>query len=207
VTGPAERASTAMDWATLMNRPAAYIDLARLAACFDARISVPLCERLRGASRLEHRLSEIISDFYALAGPVAPETVGQVDQHVALLPVGRIDDLVRRAGAVYWATAIANMVRAEEVRWLRDKLGETLCAFALANRNLAGPPRKLEPVDDANARIAEDGLRCLAAWCQSQPEAIGGRVRLKSAAHPALDDRAPGPFDEIGPAIIRCAAS
>jgi hypothetical protein len=207
VTGPAERASTAMDWATLMNRPAVYIDLTRLAACFDERISVSLCERLRAESRLQDRLSAIINDFYTIAAPVGPQAMGQLDQSVALLPVGRIGDIVRRAGVIYWATAIANMVRAEEVRWLRDKLGETLCWFALANRNLSGPPRKLEPVDGADVRIAEDGMRCLGAWCQSQPEAVGGRVRLKSPAHPALDDRAQSPFDEIGPAIIRCAAS
>jgi hypothetical protein len=196
-----------MDWATLMNRPASYIDLARLAACFDGRISVSVCERLRGASRLQDRLSNIISDFYALAAPVAAAALGQVDQQVALLPVARTSDLVRRAGAVYWAAAIANMVRAEEVRWLRDKLWETRCTLALANRNLAGPPRKLEPVDGADVRIAEDGMRCLGAWCQSQPDAVSGRVRLKSAAHPALDDGAQTPFDEIGPAIIRCVAA
>jgi hypothetical protein len=206
MTGRAEPASAAMDWATLMNSPAIYIDLARLAACFDGRISVSLCERLRGAGRLQDRLSKIISDFYALAAPVAPQALAPADQHVALLPLARIGDLVRRAGAVYWAAAIANMVRAEEVRWLRDKLGEGPCTFALANRNLAGPPRKLELVDGADGLVAEDGMRCLGAWCHSQPEAVGGRVRLKSAAHPALDDGVQRPFDQIGPAIIRCVA-
>jgi hypothetical protein len=207
VTAPAERAPTAIDWPTLMNKPAFYIDPARLAVCFDERISLSLCERLRATSRLQDRLSQIITDFYALAAPLAPEALGQVDRQVALLPTGRIGDLVRRAGAVYWAAAIANMVRAEEVKWLRGKLGETLCTFALANRNLAGPPRKLEPGDGADVRIEEDGMRCLAAWCQSQPQAVGGRVRLKRSAHPALDDQVQRPFDEIGPAIIRCAAS
>ena len=196
-----------MDWATLMNRPAVYIDPTRLAACFGERISVSLCERLRGESRLQDRLSAIIGDFYALTAAVGPEAVGQLDQNVALLQVGRIADLVRRAGVVYWAAAIANMVRAEEVRWLRDQLGEALCTFALANRNLSGPPRKLEAINGADAQIAEDGMRCLGAWCQSLPEAVGGRVRLKSPAHPALDGPAQTPFDEVGPAIIRCAAS
>ncbi len=207
MTGPAERAASAIDWATLMNKPAVYIDLTRLAACFGGGISVKLCERLRGASRMQNRLSAIISEFYALAAPVGPEAADHLDQSIALLPVGRIGDIVRRAGAVYWANAIANVVRAEEVRRLRDQLGETLYAFALANRSLSGPPRKLEAADGAGARIMEDGLRCLGAWCQSQPEAVGGRVRRKSPAHPALDERAPRPFDEIGPAIIRCAAS
>ncbi len=196
-----------MDWAVLMNRPAAYVDLTRLAACFDAHINVRLCDRLLGASRLQDRLCAIISDFYALAAPIGPEAVSQLDQNIALLPIGRIGDVVRRAGAVYWADAIANVVRAEEVRLLHDRLGEPLCAFALANRKLSGPPGRLEPIDAADAQIAQDGLRCLGAWCQSQPEAIGGRVRLKCPASPALDEMAQKPFDDLGPAIIRCAAS
>jgi hypothetical protein len=207
MTGATESASAAMDWATLMNSPALYIDPARLAACFDGRISLSLCERLRGARRLQDRLSKIIGEFYTLAAPVAPAAVPPADQCVALLPPGRIGDLVRRAGAVYWAAAIANTVRAEEVRWLRDKLGEAACTLALANRNLAGPPTKLELVDGVDGLIAEDGMRCLGAWCHSQPQAVGHRVRLKSAAHPALDDGVQRPFGEIGPAIIRCVAS
>src|SRR5215470_11342398 len=156
-----------------MNRPAAYIDVSRLSACFDDRINLRVCERLHGASRLQERLSTIISEFYVLAMPVGPEAVSPIDQTIALLPVARIDDIVRRAGAVYWANAIANVVRAEEVRWLHNTLGQALCTFALANRNLAGSPGQLELQDGADAQIAEDGLRCLGAWCQSQPEAVG----------------------------------
>jgi len=207
VTATAKRATAAIDWATLMNRPAAYIDVSRLSACFDDRINLGVCERLHEASRLQERLSTIISEFYALAMPVGPEAVSPIDQTIALLPVARIDDIVRRAGAVYWANAIANVVRAEEVRWLHNTLGQALCTFALANRNLAGPPGQLELQDGADTQIAEDGRRCLGAWCQSQPDAVGGRVRLKSPASVALDSATQSPFDQIGPAIIRCAAS
>jgi hypothetical protein len=195
-----------MDWATLMNRPAAYIDPTRLAACFDDRVSVRLCERLRDAGRLQDRLSALITDFYALATPFGPETVSPADQKVALLPAARIGDVVRRAGVVYWADAIANVVRAEEVRWLRDRLGKTLYVFALTNRSLSGPVGKLDLGDGADAQMTDDGARCLGAWCQSQPAAIGGRVRLKSPASPALDAVVQSPFNELGPAIIRCAA-
>jgi hypothetical protein len=209
VTGPAStnRAPAAMDWATLMNRPAAYVDLTRLAACFDGRVGVRLCDRLRNAGRLQDRLSALIADFYALAAPLGPETVSAADQKVALLPPAKVSDVIRRAGAVYWANAIANVVRAEDVRRLRDRLGEPLYAFALANRSLSGPAGKLDLTDGADAQMTEDGARCLAAWCQSQPAAVGGRVRLKSPAAPALDEVAPSPFNELGPAIIRCAAA
>jgi hypothetical protein len=209
VTGRANtnRAPAAMDWATLMNRPAAYVDPTRLAACFDGRIRIRLCERLRDSGRLQGRLSELIADFYALAAPSGPETVSAADQKIALLPTPRIGDVIRRAGVVYRANAIANVVRAEDVRWLRDRLGEPLYAFALANRSLSGPAGTIDLTDGADAQMTEDGARCLAAWCDAQPAAIGGRVRLKSPASPALDDAALSPFNELGPAIIRCAAA
>lgn len=206
MTAAADPAPAAIDWATLMNSPPAYIDATRLAACFGGRIGVRLCERLRGAIRLQDRLSATISAFYALAPPVGPDAVSPADQKVAMLPAASVGDVVRRAGAVYWANAIANAVRAEEVRWLSERLGEATRIFALENRRLSGPPEKLDMADGAEARIVGDGVRCLAAWCQSQPAAIGGRVRLKSPPSPALDGVVPSPFNTIGPAIVRCAA-
>jgi hypothetical protein len=194
-----------MDWVTLMSRPSAYIDVTRLAACFDGGIGIGLCERLRATGRLQDRLSAMIIDFYALAPPVSPEAVSPADQKVALLPSAKTGDLIRRAGAVYRANAIANAVRAEEVRRLRARLGEAVYAFALANRHLSGLSGKLDLTDEMDVQIAEDGKWCLGAWCQSQPEAIAERVRLKSPASPALDGGANSPFSEIGPAIIRCA--
>jgi hypothetical protein len=207
MTAAADRAPAVMDWETLMNRPPAYVDVTRLAVCFEGRIGVRLCERLQGTSRLQDRLSAMISAFYALAAPVGPDAVSPADQKVTLLPAASVSNIVRRAGAIYWANAIANTVRAEEVRWLRDRLGEAIYTFALENRNLSGPPGKLDMADGADTRIVEDGVRCLGAWCQSQHAAIGGRVRLKSPASLALDGIVQSPFNEIGPAIIRCAAA
>jgi hypothetical protein len=207
VTGPATRAPAAMDWAALMNNPAAYIDLTRLAACFNGHISLGLCGRMRDTARLQDRLSALITDFYGLAAPLNPETLNPVDQKVALLPAAAINGIIRRAGAIYWANAIANVVRAEEVRWLRGRLGETLYTFALSNRSFSGPATKLALTDAADARIIEDGTRCLGAWCQSQPAAIGERMRLKGPASPVLDGAVQSPFNELGPAIIRCATA
>jgi YOP proteins translocation protein K (YscK) len=207
MTAAADRASRVIDWATLMNRPSAYVDPSRLVTCFDGRIGMLLCERLQGASRLQDRLSAVISEFYALAAPIGPDAVSLADQKVALLPAASVGNVVRRAGAVYWANAIANAVRAEQVRWLRDRLGDALYTFALENRKLSGPPEKLDMADGADVRIVEDGVRCLAAWCESQPAAIGGRVRLKSPTSIALEGAVQSPFNEVGPAIIRCAVA
>jgi hypothetical protein len=192
-----------LDWPTLMNRPSVYIDATRLAACFNGAIRVELCERLRAADRLQSRLSAMVAEFYALPAPVSPDAASPADQKVALAASGKTGELVRRAGAVYWASAIANVIRAEDVQRLRAGLGEALYAFALANRQLSGTSGKIDLTDEMDVRIAEDGMRCLGAWCQLQPEAIGQRVRLKSPASPALDDDADGSLKEIGPAIIR----
>jgi hypothetical protein len=197
-----------LDWATLMNKPVAYTDVTRLAACFDGHIRIGLCERLRLADRLQDRLSAIINHFYALAAPVGQDAASSpADHKIALLSAGRTRNLVRRAGAVYWASAFANAIRAEDVRLIRGELGEERYAFALANRHLSRPSGKLDLKDGMDAQIEEDGLRCLNAWCQSQPEAIGGRVQLKCPASPAFEIPANSPFNEIGPAIIRCAVA
>lgn len=195
-----------LDWSTFMRRPAAFIEAARLAACFSNELRPELCARLREASRLQDRLSTLITKHYALPVPVAPEAVSEIDRKVALLPTPRLADLIRRSGAMYWANAIANVVLADEVRLLHEQLGEALCAFARTKRELSGPGVAFAPLAQAPARVVEDGERCLSAWCQSQPEAVAARVRLKFAPGPDIDGAPPGPFAELGPAIVRTAA-
>lgn len=188
-----------------MRRPAAYIDASRLAVCFDHQFSAELCGRLKGADRLQDKLSTLINSRYALAAPVAPDAVDDVDRDIALSPVQRLADVMRRAGAIYWANAIANVLLAEKVSQLHQQLGEAVCAFALANRDLSGPRDELEPVAGAGARVTEDGERCFAAWCQSLPQAVAARVRLKLPPRLAFD--APVALAAIGPSIVRRAAA
>lgn len=203
----AERASALTDWQTFMRQPAAYIDAARLAACLDNQLSAELCGRLQGAGRLRDRLSALIKIHYALAAPVEEDAVGELDRNIALSPFERLAGVVRRAGAIYWANAIANVLLAEKVSQLHEQLGEAVCAFALANRDFSGPDEVLEPLADAGARVTEAGERCFAAWCQSLSAAVAARVRLKLPPRQGLDG-APGiPFAEIGPSIVRRAAA
>lgn len=190
-----------------MRRPAAYIDASRLAVCFDHQLSAELCGRLKGADRLQDKLSTLINSRYALAAPVAPDAVDDLDRDIALSPVQRLADVMRRAGAIYWANAIANVLLAEEVSQLHRQLGEAVCAFALANRDLSGPRDELEPVAGAGARVTADGERCFAAWCQSLPEAVAARVRLKLPPRLAFDASPEVPLAAIGPSIVRRAAA
>lgn len=197
-------AAAEMDWATLMHRPAVYADPARLAACFGGTVTTPLCARLAASQRLQERLSAMIAAFYRLEPAVALEATPPVDRKVALLMPEASRELARRAGAIFFANAIAGAVRADEVRRLRARLGEGLYAFALANRDLSGPSRDPVP-GDGTAAFEEQGLRCLSAWCRSQPPAIGARVRLKSPPSAAID-RLETVVIDSGPAIVRRAA-
>lgn len=197
----------ALVWTALIGRPVEWIEPLRLNACFDNRFSAELCGRLKHSHRLQNRLSKLISEYYALRPSLAAETVSDADRAIALTRQDRLIALVRRAGAIYWAKAIAGVVLAQQVRTLHAQLGEELCVFAVGHQDLSGAKQTLEPFDGASTQIELDGLRCLGAWCRSQPADIGTRVRLRLPASPELDDPPERPFAEIGPPIVRRAAN
>jgi hypothetical protein len=205
VTAEAKLAVPLMDWGIFMRQPVDYIDAGRLVACLDHAFNPELCERLRDTGRLRDRLSQLISKRYALAA-IAEDAIEGSDRDIALSPVERLLDLIRRSGAIYWANAIANVVFAEKVRSLHDQVGEAHCAFALANRDLSGPGKTFEPDIGANELVTRDGECCFAAWCQSLPEAVGARVRLKLPTTCGLVEERAGPLAAIGPTIVRRAA-
>jgi len=200
-------ATTMPDWSAFMRRSVDYVDAGRLAACFDNVFNPGLCEQLRGTHRLQERVSELIDRRCALPVPIAEDAIDDGDRNIALLPAERLLDLIRGAGAIYWANAIANVVLADEVRWLHEQIGEALCAFALANRDLSGPGETLEPLASAGERVTRDGERCFEAWRQSMPEAVAARVRLKLPVTCAPGgDEAELPAT-IGRSIVRRTAS
>ena len=190
-------------WDAFVTRPALYIEPSRLAVCFDGMVDAELCGRLMSTPRLEERLSDLVHSHYGLARTIAAEHVSDTDRSIALAPPEQLVELVRRAGAIYWANSIANTVRAADAAAFDAALGETLCVVALANRDLSGPVQPLAAYDQLGRRVVEDGLRCLGGWCQAQNPGVGPRVRLRLAPNPALDDAVNPPFDELGPAIMR----
>ena len=201
------RKSTGADagWDAFVTQPARYIEPSRLAVCFDGMVDSELCARLKASRRLEERLSGLVHSRYGLARTIAADDVSDTDRSIALASSERLAELAHRAGAIYWANSIANTVRAADAAAFDAALGETLCVVALANRDLSGPMQPLTPYDQLGARVMEDGLRCVGAWCKTQPAGIGLRVLLKLAPDPALDDAVKRPFDEFGPAIVRRA--
>ena len=203
------RESTGTDagWDAFVTQPSLYIEPSRLAACFDGMVGPELCTRLKSSLRLEERLSDLVHSRYGLAHAVAAEDVSDIDRSIALRPSEQLVEIVRRAGAIYWANSIANTVLAADAAAFDAALGETLCVVALANRDLSGPMQPITPYDRLGGRVIEDGLRCLGAWCKSQSPGVGMRVSLKLPPNPALDDAVNRPFDELGPAIVRRTVS
>lgn len=190
-------------WNAFVTQPALYIEPSRLAVCFDGMVGLDLCVRLQASPRIEERLSDLVHSRYGLARAIADEDVSDIDRSIALASSEQLVELVRRAGAIFWANAIANTVRAADAAALDAALGDSLCVVALANRDLSGPMQPLAPYDRLGARVMDDGLRCLGAWCKAQTAGVGQRVRLKLPPNPALDDAVKRPFDELGPAIVR----
>jgi hypothetical protein len=190
-------------WEAFVTQPALYIEPSRLAVCFDGMVSVELCARLKTSLRLEERLSGLVHSRYGLARAVAAEDVSDTDRSIALASPEQLVEVVRRAGAIYWANSIATTIRAADAAAFDQALGESRCVIALANRDLSGPMQTITPYDQLGFRVIGDGLRCIGAWCKAQAAGIGQRVLLKLPAHPALDNAVQRPFDELGPAIVR----
>jgi hypothetical protein len=206
VSASSQEAVAAGDWEAFLAQPALYIDVSRLADCFDGQLGVDLCARLKTSRRLKERLSALVCSRYGLARCAATEAVSDIDRSIALRPAEQLNELARRAGAIYWADSIANTILAADAAAVDSALGAALCAVALAHRDLSGPMRPLTPYDQLGSRVMEDGLRCVGAWCGTQPDGVGTRVRLKLAATLALDGPTEAPFDNLGPAIVRRAA-
>lgn len=194
-------------WKTFLWEPAAYADPERLALCFEGKIGRGACERLLANGRLYDRLSTLLEEYYALA-PLSDDadTVNDLDRKIALSSVDGLNDLILRAGAVYWADVLASTILGRKAAALRAVLDGELITFAAANRGLAGPPQPIEPIETLRERVETDGWRCLAAWRHAVDPAIGARFRLKLPVNAPLDEIPASPFVEAGPEIVRRAA-
>ena len=97
---------------------------------------------------------------------------------LALTPAG-LSDIVRRAGAVWHAAAIARVVDTSGRRHLMASLGSDVYAIALEGRGLAPAEAVVAPDrDDWAAAATSDGACCWSAWRTLQPPAVASRLAL-----------------------------
>jgi hypothetical protein len=178
-----------------------------MSACFDGHIGPELAERLLGSARLRERLAAMVRAHYTLPLGLGVYDVEDEDMAIAMATPDILVQIVPRAGAIYWAAAIANTVYAADVAALQAEIGEDLCTYALKHRDLAGPETAFPAIDKAAELIAESGWRCLSAWCVSLDPAVNARVRLKLPPIDSFDEAPPAALSETGPKIIRRAAA
>jgi hypothetical protein len=193
-------------WQEFASNPASYAVASRVVACFDGKLPPAVCVALAGSPRLRERVNGLIRATHRLAPGCPDDACGGADQAIALAPADRLAEIARRSGAIFWSAAIANVIVARQVAKLHEQLGEEVHRFALAHRDLAGPPRSIEPIAEAAASILRDGWLCLGAWCHAQSVAVSARVRLKLPPGDAIDQTPSSPFAELGPEIVRRAA-
>ncbi|MFC7399045.1 SctK family type III secretion system sorting platform protein [Chelatococcus sp. GCM10030263] len=192
-------------WRIFGTEPVRHAHPAWLAASLSPGVTLGICARLSAEPRFHDRLSAQLAAHAALPpwGEIEPDN--PLDREIALVSRDALEELVTAAGAVIWADALARRVRREEAAAVRDRLGEDVVRFALANRELAIPGRPVEDIDELCGQIGEDGWRCYAAWCAAQPPAIGKRAVMK--CDPVrVSATLPEPLRKAGPAIIRRAA-
>jgi hypothetical protein len=165
------------DWNAFVENPAVHADASQLAACFGGAIAVQGCQFMLETPRLARRLSALLSSHFGLA-PLGDD-VADEDRRIALAPKREIEAMATRAGAICWSGSLAGVIGKEKVSAIHRQIGEELFAFALANRDLAAPPRALEPLETIAARMHDDGWRCMAAWCETVSEPVSARMKLK----------------------------
>jgi hypothetical protein len=165
------------DWNAFVTNPAIYADAGRLAACFGDAIAVPSCQLMLDTPRLAPRLSALLASQFGLA-PLAGDLAGE-DRRIALAPKGDVEDMAMHAGAICWSASLAGTIGKEAVSAIHHQIGEELFDFALANRDIAVPPRPLEPLETLAVRMRDDGWRCIAAWYRTVPEPLSAWLKVK----------------------------
>jgi hypothetical protein len=139
--------------------------------------------RLAQSPRLQARMTELIS---LRLGDL--NDLNREHAKVLAMAPDELTDLSIRAGVVWHAGVIARIIDGGSRRALVVLLGEKNYGLALACL-CSQPPLPDSAFDrgpeDIAKAVSVDGAACLAAWCEYQPRAVSGRLRLiRPAASP-----------------------
>jgi len=189
-------------WETFRSQPAAFVHVRRIVDAFGGLIAQEVASKLRQEERFRARLSALLAEGHIWSDDFGEGAPSGPVRRLVLLSGAHAETLVRRCGAVYWARALLGQIEAGTVAAIRQALGDEAYAAAIAHRDLAGPDVNLPPPSQLDAAVMVAGTRCLAAWCDRQPDGIAQRVRLMLPDSPELAEPPGGPFEEAGPRIV-----
>lgn len=151
-----------------------------LAAVLGRGVPADLAGILAGSHRFADRLVE------AAAGRIEdPDSLDPRQAAVLALAPAAVRGLVRRAGAVWHARALARVVDGAALRDLAAALGPGTYAVALEERGLA-PPAEANPAftGDLIEAVSADGAACWGAWVARQPRPVAVRLALLGGGAP-----------------------
>ncbi|APF38713.1 hypothetical protein BOQ54_16440 [Chelatococcus daeguensis] len=206
MTMPAPVSEDESRWCAFLRLPGGYAHPQRLAETLGGAMTPDLCAALQAEPRFAARLTALL-DTAGLVPPAgAALDCADVDRSIAVRGPHELTAAALRAGALYWADAIANVVLAPDVEALRRSLDGDLIAFGLANRAAGAQGLRFDDLTGAAEVVARDGWYSFLAWVAQLPAAVAGRLMLKFEDGAITPGPVPDPFGEIGPGLYRQAA-
>ena len=183
---------------------AAYCNGDRLQALLPDSLPSSLRDRLVQSPRLRHRLSTLLSERFAFS-PLAADDLNTIAGRFAQLEDEALARALRLAGAIWHAQSLRKIILAEPLHELIERLGRDDYRTALGAIDLSPAGDNGDEdidVDALMARIEQDGLLLINAWCHHQPRALGARLKLKLPPCPAVDDQPPASHCDLGEAVV-----
>lgn len=178
-----------------IDHPARAVAPERLAALLGHGLSADTVSRIQGSRRGRDALDRLLVGRFGELPALDP-----VQQHVAQLDRDGMTALSSDLGAIWHARAIASIVAGDLVRSLVDAIGADRRRLAFRARDTAPDVGDLATATPASLATAvpQDGMACLAAWCEMQPAAFAARLRLRFPDDPRPDQW----HRTYGPAIL-----
>lgn len=192
-------------WRVFVEHPSTHAHPGRIAACFDGAVSEDACSRLQAASRLHPRLTARLVAHFKL--PPLDTDIDGATRDAVLAAIDDPEGLILRCGAIYWSASLTETILGHVAARLQDELGEELYTLAVRNRDLAGPRRQLEPLDNLRPRVVADGTRCFLAWLGSQAAGLRERVLLRFADTEVTIENDDPAFIDLCRKIVQRAAA
>ncbi|MGI9506683.1 MAG: SctK family type III secretion system sorting platform protein [Geminicoccaceae bacterium] len=184
--------------------PASYCHAERLRALLPEGLSSCMRDRRLQSPRLRHRLSMLLSERFSLS-PLTADDLNTAAGRFARLEGEVLTRALRLAGAIWHAQSLRKIILAEPLRELIERLGRDDYRTALGAIDLSPAGDNGDEdidVDALMARIEQDGLLLINAWCHHQPRALGARLKLKLPPCPAVDDQPPASHCDLGEAVV-----